>query len=86
MEVNLENFPSDSETGTPCIDIKTFELNFERFDVIFTFFMQTSHAKLKITKTKQKQVCNVLEMDLMMTSRSLWISRKIIRLKRQRLG
>ena len=63
-----------------------FQLNFERFDAIFTCFMQTSHAKLKITKTKQKQVCNVLEMDLMMTSRSLWISRKIIRLKRQRLG
>ena len=28
-KVNLGNFPADSETGTPCIDIKTFELNFQ---------------------------------------------------------
>ena len=51
-KVNLGNFPVDSETGTPCIDIKTFELNLqlnfyvnvERFDVNFTFFTQMSHA------------------------------------------
>ena len=34
--------------------------------------MQMSHAKLEITKAKnQEHVCNVLEMHLMMTSRSL---------------
>ena len=27
--MNLGNFPTDSETGTLCIDIKTFELNFQ---------------------------------------------------------
>ena len=37
--------------------------------------MQMSHTKLEITKTKhQEQAWNVLEMHLMMTSRSLWIS------------
>ena len=39
--------------------------------------MQMSYAKLEITKTKhQGQIWNILEMHLMMTSRSLWISRK----------
>ena len=28
-KVNLGNFPADFETGTPCIDIKSFELNFQ---------------------------------------------------------
>ena len=28
-KVNLGNFPDDFETGTPCIDINTFELNFQ---------------------------------------------------------
>ena len=89
--MNLGNFPADFETETPCIDMETFELNFqlnfERFDVNFTFFMQMSHAKLEITKTKQEQVWNVLEMHLTMTSRSLWISRKIrIRLMQWRRG
>ena len=28
-KVNLKNFLSGSGTGTPCIDIKTFELNFQ---------------------------------------------------------
>ena len=78
-KLNLRNLPVDSETGTPCIDIKTFELNFqlnfERFDVNFIFFMKMSHSKLEITKRKhQEQVWNVLEMHLMMTSRSLWIT------------
>ena len=27
-KVNLGNFPADSEIETPCISIKTFELNF----------------------------------------------------------
>ena len=66
-KVNLGNFPADFEAGTPCIDIKTFELNFqlnfeldfERFDVNFTFFLQMSHVKLEITKTKhQEQIWN----------------------------
>ena len=46
--------------GSPCIDIRTFELvfqfnfelNFEHFDINFTFFMQMSHTKLEITKNK----------------------------------
>ena len=74
-KVKLVNFPAESETETPCIDIKTFELNFqlnfEHFDVNFTFFKQTDHTKLEITKTKyQEKVWNILEMHLM-TSRSL---------------
>ena len=52
--MNLGNFPVDSETGTSCIDIKIFklnaQLNFECFDVNFTFFMQMSHAKSEIAK------------------------------------
>ena len=28
-KVNLRTFHADSETGTPCIDMKTFELNFQ---------------------------------------------------------
>ena len=28
-KVSLGNFPAGSETGSPCIDIKTFELNFQ---------------------------------------------------------
>ena len=85
-KVNLGNFPADSDTRPPCINIKTFELNFqsnfqlnfERFDVNFTFFMLMSHAKLETTKTKhQEQVWNILEMHPMMTSRSLWISRRL---------
>ena len=47
-KVNLGNFPAESETGTPFIDIEAFKLNlqlsfllnFKRFDVSFTFFMQ----------------------------------------------
>ena len=53
-KVNLGNFPVDSETGTSCIDIKIFklsaQLNFERFDVNFTVFIQMSHAKSEIAK------------------------------------
>ena len=46
--------------------------------------MQMSHTKLEITKAEhQEQVWDVLEMHLMMTSRSLWISKKIrVQLKR----
>ena len=74
-KVKLVNFPAESETETPCIDIKTFELNFqlnfEHFDVNFTFVKQTDHTKFEITKTKyQEKVWNILEMHLM-TSRSL---------------
>ena len=69
--MNLGDFPPDSEIGTPFIDIKTFELNvqltlllnFERFDINFTFFIQMSYAKLEIAETKhQELVWNVLEM------------------------
>ena len=92
-KLNSVNLSANSETGTPCIDIKTFELNFqlnsslnfEIFDVNLKFFMPMSHGKSEITKTKhEEQVWNVMEMYLMMTCRSLWISRKIkISLKRQ---
>ena len=75
---NLGNFPADSGTGTPWIDIKLFELNFERFDVKSTFLMQMSHAKLEITKTKEEQVWNVLEMHLTMISSSLLINDKMV--------
>ena len=95
-KVNLGNFSADSETETPFIDIKTFELsfqlnfslNFKRFDVNFTFLMQRSQTKLKMTKTKhQEQVWNALEMHLLMTLRSLFMSRKMkILLNRQRGG
>ena len=61
--MNLGNFPANSETGTLCVDIKTFELNFQRFDVNFTCLMQMNHAKFEVTKTKhQKEIWNVLEM------------------------
>ena len=68
--MNLGNFPANSETGTLCINIKTFELNFQinfklnfqRFDVNFTCLMQMNHAKFEVTKTKQKEIWNVLEM------------------------
>ena len=69
--MNLGDFPPDSEIGTPFIDIKTLELNvqltlllnFERFDMNFTFFIQMSYAKFEIAETKhQELVWNVLEM------------------------
>lgn len=69
--MNLGDFPPDSEIVTPFIDTKTFELNvqltlllnFERFDMNFTFFIQMSYAKLEIAETKhQELVWNVLEM------------------------
>ena len=62
--MNLGDFPPDSEIGTPFIDIKTFELNvqltlllnFERFDINFTFFMQMSYTKLEIADTKHQEL------------------------------
>ena len=61
--MNLGNFPADSETGTPCTDIKIFELNFqinsllnfEHFYISFILLMQMSYAKLEITKRKHQE-------------------------------
>ena len=40
--------------------------------------MQMSHAKLEITKTKEEQVWNDLEMHLTMISSSLLINDKMV--------
>ena len=54
MESEFREFPCWLWEGTSCIDIKIFELNaqlnFERFDVNFTVFIQMSHAKSEIAK------------------------------------
>ena len=43
MKSELGNFPADSETGTPCIDIKRLELNLLNSNVL----MSISHSLCK---------------------------------------
>ena len=88
---DLGSFSAASETGTSCIDIKTFELNFQlNFVIKFrTFWCQfhIHYANESREIRNHRNKTNILEMHLMMTSGSLWISLKIrIWLKPKRRG
>ena len=59
-KVNLRNFPANSETGTPCIDIKTFELTFQLHKLSNRTWAKHRGEVLEIEKVEPKKPDQIL--------------------------